>query len=264
MSPYTRRSGGSAFPPRLPILIETGEEGPLDDPLHRFTFARCGLAVRRVGDTAAPGSQALPARAPRVPGVPGSPSPRLSPPPGRAPQAPGPSAGGDPEGGLHSTAGCARRPGTRTLLSISFTILAVAGRNHTSFCRIRWERIRGARRSLQPSAAARLLFIATGRSTAGRGGRARAAGTRSLASRARHGASTGHAQATPPRGWSGNQICRGRSNNRLLEQLWDSSSAGPAAGPALRFQGEELAQAPGAAPGSPSSQTPPCAYTVGS
>lgn len=30
----------------------------------------------------------------------------------------------------------------------------------------------------------------------------------------------------------------------------------------LRIQGEELAQAPGAAPGSPGSQTPPCAYTV--
>lgn len=81
---------------------------------------------------------------------------------------------------------------------------------------------------------ARLLFIATGRSTAGRGGRARAAGTRSLDSRARQGASAGHAQVTPPRGWNGNQVCRGRSNSRLLEHLWDCSSAGPASGPALR------------------------------
>lgn len=258
-------SGGSAFPPRLPILIETGEGGPLDDPLHRFTFARCGLAVRRAGghcSSGKPGAASACTSRPRRSRV-SLPTPVPS--PRACSTGPGPLS----RRGIQRAASTARRGarGARARVPCSRSASPFwlsAGRNHTSFCRIRWERIRGATTELAAERGARLLFIATGRSTAGRGGRARAAGTRSLASRARQGASAGHAQATPPRGWSGNQICRGRSNNRLLEQLWDSSSAGPAAGPALRFQGEELAQAPGAAPGAPGSQTPPCSYAVGS
>lgn len=122
-----------------------------------------------------------------------------SPPPGHAPQprahtGPGPlqpvwipRVSSQHRGGERGARACV--PCSRS--ASPFWLLR--GGNHTSFRRSRWKRIQGTQRSLQPNAAARLLFIETGRSAAGRGGPARAAGTRFLASRARQGVRAGRA-----------------------------------------------------------------------
>lgn len=204
MAPRTRGVAALHLLPETPNPDSVGARGGVGGwchwrtPVQHFTSARFGLAVR----TAAPGTQVLPTRAPPVPGVPGSlrplPQGTLHS-PGRAPQprahtGPGPlqpawipRVSSQHRGGERGARACV--PCSRS--ASPFWLLR--GGNHTSFRRSRWKRIQGTQRSLQPNAAARLLFIETGRSAAGRGGPARAAGTRFLASRARQGVRAGRA-----------------------------------------------------------------------
>lgn len=150
-------------------------------------------------ETAAWGTQVLPTRAPPVPGVPGSPCPLpqgvfLSLGRTQAAQPPGIPRASSQHGGASAA------PRHAYLALDQLHHFGCRGKSPHESPQNPMEKDPRRSTELAAERGARLLFIETGRSAAGRGGRSRAAGTRSLASRARQGSAADHAQTTPPRG----------------------------------------------------------------